>query len=765
MALSGNFSGKTSNQFVKPTIYWSAVQNLLENYSDVTVELRYSRTNTGYTTQGGFSGAIYIDKGLSTEQKVTGKKSVCTVTYKSNTLAMTAAFRVYHESNGSKSITLSATGSISGTSVESTTISQLITMDTIPRASSIGATDANIGATSMVVVTKKNTAYKHSIAYGFGDLSGYIKADGTATDSEVIFSETSIAFSLPDDFYDQIPNVKSGKCTLTCKTYYGSAQIGENQTVTFTAVAAESVCAPNVSGTVVDVNETTKDLTGDENKLVRYHSKAKCTITASAKNAATLASKTVNGEAIINTLEISNAETGSFTFTANDSRGYSKSAIVKKDLIPYVKLTVNATVKRTDPTGGRAVLTVKGNYYNGGFGAEENSLTLGCQVGTEEAVTLTPVISGNTYTASAELTGLAYDQTFPVTVTARDKLETVTASLTLQKGIPTFDWGEKDFQFHVPVLDQYSTKISNGVAQYSADQIDPNTTLEELILTSHANGPRGSSWAFYIRTIFDSRKSTTQWRTQIAEPYGTAGGVYWRVYSSAGWSAWEKLANATDIADFKVKTYSNLSQLGLSGGVTTGEVFAAMPEGSVLSCDNSKSGAYTNYITDIPMTYSHVVLFKSTQFGQAIATMAAGGSINETYIYDWYKTGSYNGWTQMGRNMVELWANKSPTSTFAAQSVGIDGTKYNCFLILPHVSSNFTDVTLAQAVIAHKGESGHLFSLPNNKISRRKFTINSAGTSVAFESAEYSSTYGANGTDNMYAIPMYIYGMYVNKGE
>ena len=764
MALSGNFSGKTSNQFVKPTIYWSAVQNLLENYSDVTVELRYSRTNTGYTTEGNFSGALYIDKGTDGEQKQTGSKSSFKVTYKSNSLAISKTFRVNHSSNGSKKITISATGSIPPSSVTSTTISQEVELDTIPRASSIGATDANIGATSMVVVTKKNPTYKHSVAYRFGALSGYIKADGTVTDSEVIFSETSIAFALPDDFYAQIPKAKSGKCTLTCKTYYGSAQIGENQTVTLTAVAAESVCAPNVSGTVVDVNETTKALTGDENKLVRYHSKAKCTITASAKNAATLASETVNGEAISNALEISNVETGRFTFTANDSRGYSKSAIVKKDLIPYVKLTSNATVKRTDPTSGRAVLTVKGNFYNGGFGVEENSLTLGYQVGTEKAVTLTPVISGNTYTASAELTGLAYDQTFPVTVTARDKLETVTAGLTLQKGIPVFDLGEKDFQFHVPVLDRFGTAVSNGVAKYSADQIDPNSTQDAWILTNHANGPR-SGYFFYIHTVFDSNKSGSNACSQFAEPYSTAGGMYYRRYDGTSWSAWERLANASEIANFNVKTYYSFPQVGLNGAATTAEVFAAMPERSVLSFDNNTSGSYTYYISDVPMTYSHVVFFRGANYGQAIATMVAGGSVNESYIFDWYNGGSYNGWTRVGSNMTQLWANGTPTSTFPAHSVVIDGTKYNCFLILPHVSSNFTDVTLAQAVIAHKGESGHLFSLPNNKIARRKFTINSAGTSVAFESAEYSSTYGANGTDNMYAIPMYIYGMYVNKGE
>jgi hypothetical protein len=77
------------------------------------------------------------------------------------------------------------------------------------------------------------------------------------------------------------------------------------------------------------------------------------------------------------------------------------------------------------------------------------------------------------------------------------------------------------------------------------------------------------------------------------------------------------------------------------------------------------------------------------------------------------------------------------------------------------VSSNFTEVTLSQAVIAHKGERGHLFTLPNNKIARRTFTVNSDGTIITFDAAEYSSTYGANGTNNDYAIPMYIYGYYV----
>lgn len=773
MALSGNFSGKTSNQFVKPTIYWSAIQNLLENYSDVTVELRYSRTNTGYTTEGNFSGALYIDKGTDGEQKQTGSKSSFKVTYKSNSLAMSKTFRVNHSSNGSKKITISATGSILPSSVTSTTISREVELDTIPRASSIGATDANIGATSMVVVTKKNQTYKHSVAYRFGALSGYIKADGTVTDSEVIFSGTSIAFALPDDFYAQIPKAKSGKCTLTCKTYYGNTQVGEDQTVTFTAVAEEGICAPNVSGTVVDANETTKALTGDENKLVRYHSKAKCTITASAKNAATLASKTVNGEAIINTLEISNAETGSFTFTAKDSRGYSKTARVEKTLVPYVKLTANAAVKRTDPTSGNATLTVKGNYYAGSFGAAKNALTLSYRVGTGEEVTLTPTFSGNTYTASASLTGLSYDTAYSVTVTAADKLEEVTAELTVQKGIPTFDWGESDFQFNVPVSFNAGIEDRNVKTYSSLEQlglsggVTTDTVLaampewSTLIINNSNTSGNYLTDAPTTYCIVVAHKSNVNYGTATAVKVNNSAkeAYVYDWYRGGSYNGWTRVAKASEIADHRLKTFYSISQFGLSGQPTTDEVFAAMPPLSCLVSDAVRGN--NNNISDLPTQYCNVVLFKGQySYGQGFATKV-NSSAKETYVFDWYNGGSYNGWARVGSNMKLLWENGSPTSTFAAQSFSIDGANYDCYLVVPHVSSN-VDICFVQPTIAYKGKSGHLSSLPNNKIARRKFTVNSAGTSISFEAAEYGGTYGATSTNNEYVIPIYIYGMYLN---
>ena len=544
MALSGSFSGKTSNQFVKPTITWQAVQDNLENCSDVTVELRYSRTNTGYTTEGNFHGALYIDKDLATEQKQSGSKTALKVTYKSNSLAMRHTFRVYHDNSGAKKITIAATGYLSGTSVESTTISQEVVLDTIPRASDIGAADANIGAVTTVVVTKKNAAYSQSIAYRFGELSGFLQADGSTSEERVIFSQSSVAFRLPEDFYGQIPNAKSGKCTLECITYSGGVQVGDGKTTEFTVTAAESLCAPSVSAQVTDFASATLALTGDENKLVRYHSIAKCDLSAQGKHGATIVSKTVNGNVMEESLQIPQVESGSFTFTVKDSRGYGSTAVVTKELVPYVPLTVNASAKRTDPTSGKAILTVEGNCYNGSFGATDNAMALFCRIGSGEDMAMTATQTGDRYSASIELEGLDYETSHRITVWAQDLLEQVSTTVTVQKGLPVFDFGESDFQFHVPVLDRYGTPMASGVAT-SSDNANPNTTLNEWVLTNHTNGPV-SSHLFYIHTVFTSAKSVDASRLQFAQSYGE-GGVYYRAYSDGVWSVWEKLANASDI--------------------------------------------------------------------------------------------------------------------------------------------------------------------------------------------------------------------------
>lgn len=330
----------------------------------------------------------------------------------------------------------------------------------LPRSSAVGATDANIGATSMIAITKALGSYTHSIAFQFGELSGFLRADGSISGTEVKFAETSVAWSIPHAFYEQIPNAKTGVCTLTCKTYSDEKQIGTAQTGSFTVTAAESLCAPEVSGTVMDTNEAAVRLTGDSGKLIRYVSNALCTIAATAKNSAQIVQKSINGAPVEeDAVTIFHAESGSIVFAATDSRGYATTARVHAEMVDYIPLTANVTVQRTDPTSGNGVITVTGNFYNGSFGAADNTLSVQYQVNGGATVTVAAEKNGNSYRASTTVSGLDYGAAHEITVTVTDLLRSVSKSVTVKKGIPVFDWGEKDFAFHVPV-----TMISaNGV--------------------------------------------------------------------------------------------------------------------------------------------------------------------------------------------------------------------------------------------------------------------------------------------------------------
>ena len=136
MALKGSFKGSTSNQYVQPTITWSATQNIAGNYSNVTATLTYSRTNSGYTTSGKWSGSITIN---GTQVPGSSGNDQIVITQNSNTFAMSATVKVPHNADGSKSVTISCTGSIPAASLSSTSCSATVTLDTIPRKATITA--------------------------------------------------------------------------------------------------------------------------------------------------------------------------------------------------------------------------------------------------------------------------------------------------------------------------------------------------------------------------------------------------------------------------------------------------------------------------------------------------------------------------------------------------------------------------------------------------------------------------------------------------
>ena len=463
--VSGSFTIKGSKAGITCRVNYSETYDVEANTSSVTVRIQFKAGSGGY-----YGYTYYLDGSAKIDgttvvscSSSAGNASVYwnaleSYAYmKAGSVSSWTKDAIVHNDDGSRSVTISVslagyTASGSGGSGWTVNGSQTIALTNIPRASDIGATDANIGAVSMVTVTRKSSAYTHSIAYAFGTLRGYLTASGGVSATEVRLEQVSVPFTLPASFYGQIPNAKSGTCTLTCRTWSGDTQIGGDTTCTFTATAAESLCAPAVSGTVTDANAVTKALTGDQNKLVRYFSTALCTITATAKNSAAIASRSIAGAAVSgNTRSIANVETGSFSFAAADSRGYAAAVTVTKPMVDYVRLTCEGTVNRPNPTANTAALALSGNFFAASFGAADNTLAVSYRVGSGGEVALTPAKSGGRWSAQATVSGVQYTESYTITVTAKDKLMTVTSTLTLKKGVPVFDWGEKDFRFNVPV--------------------------------------------------------------------------------------------------------------------------------------------------------------------------------------------------------------------------------------------------------------------------------------------------------------------------
>lgn len=355
--------------------------------------------------------------------------------------------------------------------------------------SSISASNANIESKSTITITKHSATYYHSIKYKFGTLTGFIKSDGSISTTESKYKNTSVSFAIPKSFYAQIKNKPYGECTLTCTTY-GSANstsaLGDSTSCTIRLTASKSLCAPTISGSVTDVNNVTTALTGDSNVLIKYKSSAKCTITATARNEATISKKYING---VNSSErtIENVTDTKFIFSATDSRGYSSTVSVTPEIIDYIPLTMIPKIARQTPTNGNVVLSISGKYYNGEFSTDcHNTLSIkyrykasteanypsswntisGITIGTNSYSLPDLVIGGGT---DEDPGVFDYQQAYDFEIEACDGitnqvLSKVTKYAKISTSVPIFDWGKNDFRFNVPV--KFNLLQSAGAAFY-----------------------------------------------------------------------------------------------------------------------------------------------------------------------------------------------------------------------------------------------------------------------------------------------------------
>lgn len=318
-----------------------------------------------------------------------------------------------------------------------------MTLSTIPRASSVGATSGYIEENIIININRASSNFRHTLTCSFHN-TGITIAEKT--------SDTTINWTIPRSFYEQIPNQKSSWGTIYCYTYNGDTKIGESR-CTFTVNTNETRCKPTLSVTIEDTNNKTIIATGDKNKLVRYCSDVKVTVSCSSKNSASISNKNVNNINIANdNVIIENVTTNKFTVTVTDSRGYSTSQTITKDMVNYIKPTANVQFNRKSPTSSEYLLKFDGNFFNGSFGSVSNSLILKWRYKEASSNTysdwsrLQQVEDGNKYsngtTAISLGTNFNYQKGYTFQFNYSDTLSNEIITIETSRGEPILWWNK-----------------------------------------------------------------------------------------------------------------------------------------------------------------------------------------------------------------------------------------------------------------------------------------------------------------------------------
>lgn len=332
-----------------------------------------------------------------------------------------------------------------------------------------GVLDAILRQATITQATNFNDSANPYITYSnpagnaVTSLEACISLDGSNDDiSYRSISKTgdTYTFNLTEAERNVLRNATTTSKSRTVR-FYVRTTIGETKyssylTKTFTVDNA----MPTMSPTVVDTDAATIALTGNTATFVKGYSDAKFTVTANALKGATIKSyKVTCGDGKSSTAStgtFSNVESGSFTFSVTDSRGYTTSQTLSKTLINYTKPTCDLSA--TAPTtSGNMSLNISGNYFNGSFGSVSNTLTVKYRYKTNSGsygswTEVTANISGNTYSASVSLTGLDYLNSYTVQAKAKDKLITIKSAEKTVKSTPVFDWGSSDFKHNTDVI-------------------------------------------------------------------------------------------------------------------------------------------------------------------------------------------------------------------------------------------------------------------------------------------------------------------------
>lgn len=609
---SGIISGTTSNTYIVSQIVWSSTKNVAKNTSEVTATLQLRRTNTGFTTEGTGTFSLTIGSKTYTDTGVHLAISTDWVT------AITRTVTVSHGADGTKTVAMSASGSLPPSSLTSVSCSGSAKLDNIPRASTFTcAASAELGDSIAITITRASSKFTHKLTWAFGGKSGTIAT--AATTSATL--ATDIAWA------SNIPSAVSGKCTITCTTLDADGKtVGDPQKKTVTLTVPESVGLTVQDGWgrfVPDSDVSAVAAWGIYVKTLTYVRADIDTAKISTENAygATVTSyelkvnstaATAAGDAVSVRTPCQTAGNGiGVTLTMTDTRGRKHTIEQVIDVEDYKYPTASQiSVSRSDdagnatPTGTRLSAFAVGSYAPCGG---KNTLTLTVS-GT--GITTQMIPNGAYYILS---TPAEQDKAYTLALEAKDAAGNATAYVV---NVPT-----AHATLHAPVGGRGLAigRFYDGAYGQDLLQVDYGTMIGGNINTAITTdkptlgiGSKGTT-----RGIYDH----------------TAGFDRWLMYNDGTRTY---IGDSENIYPYGVNNvlWSGAEQMPDSKTITLNSLVSAQPHGIVLVFSSYSNSTARNYHFNSHFVSKHLI---STHGGQGMQffLMSHSGfeNIGSKYLY------------------------------------------------------------------------------------------------------------------------------------
>ena len=546
-------------------------QSINDNTSTISLDL-WVYDGTGYSQNETAYEAYYILQG---EKRWNPYNYSTTGWYKLGSKSIT----VSHNADGTGSVTLSAEwdcGWDSAYTPRHLSLSETVTLTTIPRASSVSASGNTLGQAVVITISRSSSSFTHKLYYSCGSISWA----GIASDVG-----TSYRWTPPVSLAAQAPNASSVVLSIIVETYNGSTYIGSSSVQMTLAVPSSVV--PTLSVATSDPTNVSATYGG----YLQLRSKLKVDLTASGAQGSTIKSYSIKlGD--IYSVAAASGTTGylptagalTLTCTVTDSRGRTAKKTQTITVIAYSKPTISdiaAARCNQDGTANRM-----GDYgkvtFSGAITALSNKNTAAYavqyrEVGAENWSNAGSAAAGNYAPAGAYVVFAAdKNKRYEVRVVATDAFESIGSAVRdLPAAYALLHHAKHLLSMGIGRLCDKANALQVGLKAYFDEDVEVSGELTSNTLKAT------SILQISGRSVMD-----------FVVEQGTSGGWTYQKYASGYADLWWRGdVTVTSYTAEGAMVYTNILSLTMPFGVTGNVVVTGTCQNLHIVCNTSWSFA------------------------------------------------------------------------------------------------------------------------------------------------------------------------------